>query len=134
MRSTHRRLASTLAVTFLLVLAACARHDTPEPAGSSPSRGQPATPSAQPATGAAAGQGRIAGVWVRPPGSDPRSGHGGSPAVPVSGDTVRAYDEHDHVAATAVTGRDGRFDLHLPPGTYRLTEDICATSVRVTAT
>jgi hypothetical protein len=74
--------------------------------------------------------GRIRGTIVRPPGRDPRSGHGGT-AVPVAGDPVHAYDRQDRLAASGVSASDGGFELQVPAGTYRITEDICGASQHV---
>jgi len=102
-----------------LLFAACAQGPATQPS---------------PAGASAAGHGHISGIVVRPPGRDPRSGHAGG-AVPVSGDPVHAYDGAGNVVASAATARDGRFDLTVPAGTYRVAEDICgsATTVKVTS-
>jgi len=73
------------------------------------------------------GDGAVRGVVLRLPGRDPRSGSGGGPdaMVPVNGDVVRAADHQGHEVAKSTTGRGGRFELTLPPGVYRITEDIC---------
>jgi hypothetical protein len=132
-----------VAVACLLLLAACAHEPgptRPSPGAPSPSSAlayQPATPQSQsrsaPAAAPAPGHGRIRGVAVRPPGRDPRSGHGGD-TVPVSGDPVHAYDSDGHVVASTVSARDGRFEFSVPPGTYRVAEDICGVAQQVHVT
>jgi hypothetical protein len=127
-----------VAVAFLLLLAACAHEPGPTrptagvPVPSSSLADQAATPHTQPPpkTVPARGQGRIRGMIVRPPGGDPRSGHGGG-TVPLSGDPVHAYDSDGHVVASAASGRDGRFEFSVPAGTYRVVEDICGTAQQV---
>ena len=76
------------------------------------------------------GEGWVYGVVVRKPGSDPRSGNGDGASVPVSGDTVRARNAAG--SASAVSARDGSFQLRLPAGTITLTEDICGIGRQVT--
>ncbi|MFJ7067888.1 hypothetical protein [Streptomyces sp. NPDC101115] len=81
--------------------------------------------------------GTVHGTVVRPPGRDPRSGAGGPDGrdavwVPVNGDPVRARDERDRVVASAVSASpDGGFRFELPPGAYRITEDMFGVSARV---
>ncbi|HEV8558149.1 MAG TPA: hypothetical protein VGR06_17385 [Actinophytocola sp.] len=70
------------------------------------------------------------GQVVRPPGPDPRSGGTGTP-VPMSGDPVHATDLGGHMVATTATAPGGQFELTLPPGTYRITEDICGAAQQV---
>ena len=143
-----------LVVAFLFVCVACAQHSgrarptTPPASASAAPSGPPgpepsvtvnAGPSGSPgpepsATGApAAGHGFVRGLVVRPPGGDPRSGHGGG-SVPVSGDPVHAYDAAGRVVASAVSARDGRFRLSVPAGTYRVAEDICGSAAQVRVT
>ncbi|MFF8380685.1 hypothetical protein ACF07V_31630 [Streptomyces sp. NPDC015661] len=91
--------------------------------------------------GAEQSTGTVRGTVVRPPGRDPRSGGGATDGsdtarVPVNGDPVRARDEHGRVVASTVSAPpDGGFRFDLPPGTYRITEDIfgAAAQVRVRA-
>lgn len=131
-----------LTLACLLALAGCTDEsdvprpvagDTPTTANHQPARspnlGQPTA--ATPAT-AASGRpwGRIRGTVVRPPGPDPRSGHSGT-TVPVAGDPVHAYDQQDRLVASGVSASDGRFELRVPAGTYRITEDICGASGHV---
>jgi hypothetical protein len=77
--------------------------------------------------------GVVEGRVLRPPGIDPRSGGAprGTP-VPVNGDPVEAHDPRGRTAAKAVTAARGRFRMTLPPGTYRIVEDVCGVSKRVT--
>jgi hypothetical protein len=75
-------------------------------------------------------EGWIYGVVVREPGSDPRSGSGGEATVPVAGDTVVARDASG--SASAVSARDGSFQIRLPAGTLTVSEDICGMSKQVT--
>lgn len=72
----------------------------------------------------------VRGRVVRPPGRDPRSGAGAG-AVPVNGDPVRARDANGKTVATTVTKVGGEFRLRLRPGTYEISEDICAVIRRV---
>lgn len=87
--------------------------------------------------GAEQATGTVRGTVVRPPGQDPRSGGGGSDGrdtarVPVNGDPVRARDEHGRVVASTVSAPpDGGFRFDLPPGAYRITEDILGVGVQV---
>ncbi|MGW8763679.1 hypothetical protein ACWGN5_14375 [Streptomyces sp. NPDC055815] len=88
-------------------------------------------PGSEPATGT------VRGTVVRPPGRDPRSGGGGSdgadPAwVPVNGDPVRARDGRGRVVASTVSAPpDGGFRFDLPPGVYRIAEDIFGVGAQV---
>ncbi|MEU8529938.1 MULTISPECIES: hypothetical protein [Streptomyces] len=81
--------------------------------------------------------GTVRGMVVRPPGRDPRSGGGGSDGadtarIPVNGDPVRARDQHGRVVASTVSAPpDGGFRFELPPGAYRITEDIFGTGTQV---
>jgi hypothetical protein len=139
MRPTANLMMSLLTLTALLVLDGCmAKPDLPravtsetpsttannQPA-SSPTTGQPSI-----TTAPTAAWGRIRGTIVRPPGGDPRSGQS-STTVPVAGDPVHAYDRSDRLIASAVSASDGRFELRVPAGVYRITEDICGTSQHV---
>ena len=74
--------------------------------------------------------GWIYGVVVREPGSDPRSGSGGGATVPVAGDTVVARGTAG--SASAVSARDGSFQMRLPTGVITLSEGICWVSKQVT--
>jgi hypothetical protein len=51
--------------------------------------------------------------------------------VPVNGDPIRAYDRDGRVVATTVSASGGFFELVLPPGAYRIAEDICGVSQQV---
>jgi hypothetical protein len=75
-------------------------------------------------------QGWLYGSVLRAPGSDPRSGGGGDgPTVPVSGDTIVARDAAG--SASAVSARDGSFQMRVPAGLITVTEDICGVSKQV---
>jgi hypothetical protein len=69
--------------------------------------------------------GALDGRVLRPPGRDPRSGASARTPVPVTGDPIRARDPAGKVVASTVTAAGGAFHLRLPPGRYRITEDIC---------
>jgi hypothetical protein len=75
-------------------------------------------------------EGWIYGVVVREPGSDPRSGSGGGATVPVAGDTVVARDASG--SASAVSARDGSFQIRLPARPITVSEDICGVGKQVT--
>jgi hypothetical protein len=82
----------------------------------------PTTPiSARPSNGVVRGQ------VLRPPGPDPRSGSAPTSQVPVNGDPVSARHGNGPVVASTVSDQGGRFELTLPPGTYRIGEDTCGT-------
>lgn len=76
--------------------------------------------------------GVLHGQVVRPPGVDPRSGRRSGPAVPVNGDPVQVHDLRGRVVTGAVTKSGGFFSIALPPGQYRIVEDICGVSKEVT--
>jgi hypothetical protein len=75
-------------------------------------------------------EGWIYGLVLREPGSDPRSGSGSGATVPVAGDTVVARDAAG--SASAVSARDGSFQIRLPARTIMVSEDICGVSKQVT--
>lgn len=75
--------------------------------------------------------GSIAGVVVRWPGVDPRSG-GGSASAPVPGDPVVARQVGGSARAVAISARDGSFRVSVPVGTYVVVEGICGARERVT--
>jgi hypothetical protein len=75
-------------------------------------------------------EGWIYGLVVRGPGRDPRSGTGGGASVPVAGDTVVARDAAG--SASAVSARDGSFQIRLPARATTVSEDICGVSKQVT--
>ena len=93
--------------------------------------GQPSVTATTTDWGSTAGaEGWIYGVVVRKPGSDPRSGSGGEATVPVAGDTIVARGTAG--SASAVSARDGSFQVRVPAGVITLSEDICGVSEQVT--
>lgn len=92
--------------------------------------GQPSVTATTGQWGATAGsEGWIYGYVVRQSGSDPRSGGSGGATVPVSGDTIVARDGAG--SASAVSARDGSFQMRVPAGLMTVTEDICGVSKQV---
>jgi len=118
---------------LLTVLVACVNQHTQQPGTNQSTTNVPPTgvPPAPKASSAPSDHtGLVRGTITRPPGRDPRSGHSTTP-VPVSGDSIRAYDSGGRVAASTISNAAGAFELTLPVGTYRLVEDICSSSQHV---
>lgn len=80
--------------------------------------------------------GTVHGIVVREGGRDPRSGGGGTTgSVPVGADPITAHRaETKEPVARTVTANDGSFEFNLPPGTYRITEEITGASKTVDVT
>jgi hypothetical protein len=93
--------------------------------------GQPSVTATTTSWGSSVGaEGWVYGTVVRAPGGDPRSGRGEGTTMPVAGDTIVARDSTG--SASAVSARDGSFQMRLPSGVLTLTEDICGVSKQVT--
>lgn len=92
--------------------------------------GQPSVTATTDWGSTAGAEGWIYGVVVRKPGSDPRSGSSDEATVPVPGDTVVARNAAG--SASAVSARDGSFQMRVPAGVMTLSEDICGISNEVT--
>jgi hypothetical protein len=92
--------------------------------------GQPSVTTTAAHWGSADAEGWIYGVVVRKPGSDPRSGSGSDATVPVAGDTVVARGAAG--SGSAVSARDGSFQMRLPAGAVTLSEDVCGVSRQLT--
>jgi hypothetical protein len=76
-------------------------------------------------------RGVVHGQVVRRPGLDPRSGSGSGSLVPVNGDPVEVRDLRGRVVAAIVTNSGGFFSIAIPPGEYRVVEDICGVSKQI---
>lgn len=76
--------------------------------------------------------GQIQGHVMRAPGQDPRAGGASaSPTVPVPGDPIEIRNAAGALVATAVSGKDGSFQVSVDAGTYTLVESICAVKQQV---